>query len=98
VFQYVAQAGLELSVLLPQPPECWDYRDGPPHLVFVAFYLYLILGIQLFIFMISILLRLKALHYRWEIYMIHHRPSCVLLLFDKYFELLHKKNYEFYNY
>jgi hypothetical protein len=22
---YVAQAGLELRVLLPQPPECWDY-------------------------------------------------------------------------
>jgi hypothetical protein len=25
MFQYVAQAGLELMVLLPQPPECWDY-------------------------------------------------------------------------
>jgi hypothetical protein len=22
--QYVAQAGLELEILLPQPPECWD--------------------------------------------------------------------------
>jgi hypothetical protein len=25
---YVAQAGLELSILLPQPPQCWDYRCG----------------------------------------------------------------------
>jgi hypothetical protein len=23
---YVAQAGLELSILLPQTPKCWDYR------------------------------------------------------------------------
>jgi hypothetical protein len=23
---YVAQAGLELALLLPSPPECWDYR------------------------------------------------------------------------
>jgi hypothetical protein len=22
----VAQAGLELVILLPPPPECWDYR------------------------------------------------------------------------
>jgi hypothetical protein len=26
----VAQASLELKVLLPQPPECWDYRCVPP--------------------------------------------------------------------
>jgi hypothetical protein len=26
---YVAQVGLELSNLLPQPPECWDYRHAP---------------------------------------------------------------------
>jgi hypothetical protein len=29
---YVPQAGLGLSILLPQPPECWDYRNVPPHL------------------------------------------------------------------
>jgi hypothetical protein len=29
---YIAQAGLELSILLPQPPECWDYRHVPPPL------------------------------------------------------------------
>lgn len=23
---YVANAGLELIVLLPRPPECWDFR------------------------------------------------------------------------
>lgn len=25
----VAQAGLELMTLLPQPPDCWDYRCVP---------------------------------------------------------------------
>ena len=30
---FVAQAGLELAlILLPQPPKCWDYRRAPPHL------------------------------------------------------------------
>jgi hypothetical protein len=24
-----SQAGLKLSILLPQPPKCWDYRRGP---------------------------------------------------------------------
>jgi hypothetical protein len=27
----VAKTGLELVILLPQPPECWDYRCVPPH-------------------------------------------------------------------
>jgi hypothetical protein len=27
---YIAQAGLELSILLPQPPQYWDYRRAPP--------------------------------------------------------------------
>jgi hypothetical protein len=26
---FVAQAGLELEILLPQPPECWDYKCTP---------------------------------------------------------------------
>jgi hypothetical protein len=26
---YVAQAGLELTTLSPQPPECWDYDNIP---------------------------------------------------------------------
>jgi hypothetical protein len=26
----VPQVGLELSILLPQPPKCWDYRCAPP--------------------------------------------------------------------
>jgi hypothetical protein len=25
----VAQVGLEFAILLPQPPECWDYRRAP---------------------------------------------------------------------
>jgi hypothetical protein len=27
---YVSQAGLELTLILPQPPECWDYRCATP--------------------------------------------------------------------
>jgi hypothetical protein len=27
---YVAQAGLELMILLPQAPKCWDYTHVPP--------------------------------------------------------------------
>jgi hypothetical protein len=27
---YVAQSGLELTILLPQPPKCWNYRHVPP--------------------------------------------------------------------
>jgi hypothetical protein len=29
-FSYVAQAGLMLEILLPQPPRCWDYSCAPP--------------------------------------------------------------------
>jgi hypothetical protein len=28
----VVQAGLKLAILLPQPPQCWDFRRTPPHL------------------------------------------------------------------
>lgn len=28
---YVAQAGLELKAVLPQPPKCWDYWLEAPH-------------------------------------------------------------------
>jgi hypothetical protein len=31
-FWYVAQGGLKLSILLPQPPECWNYRCELSHL------------------------------------------------------------------
>jgi hypothetical protein len=27
---YLALAGLELMILLPQPPDCWGYRHAPP--------------------------------------------------------------------
>lgn len=29
---FVAQAGLELTILLPQPPKRWGHRHTPPHL------------------------------------------------------------------
>jgi hypothetical protein len=28
----IAQVDLKLMILLPQPPECWDYRHAPLHL------------------------------------------------------------------
>jgi hypothetical protein len=31
VSHYVAYAGLELMILLPQLPEGWDYRHMPPY-------------------------------------------------------------------
>jgi hypothetical protein len=31
-YRFVAQACLELTILLPQSPEYWDYRCVPPHL------------------------------------------------------------------
>jgi hypothetical protein len=30
--RYVAQVGLKLEILLPQPPECWDYRRTSQYL------------------------------------------------------------------
>jgi hypothetical protein len=35
---FIAQAGLELEFLLPQPAECWDYRRVPLHLAFQIFF------------------------------------------------------------
>jgi hypothetical protein len=29
--QGLTQAGLELVIILPWPPKCWDYRHVPPH-------------------------------------------------------------------
>jgi hypothetical protein len=29
--QHVLQAGLEFSILCPQPPKCWDYKCVPSH-------------------------------------------------------------------
>jgi hypothetical protein len=29
-FYYVEQVGLELTMLLPLPPRCWDYRSVSP--------------------------------------------------------------------
>jgi hypothetical protein len=34
---YVALAGLELKILLPQPHERWDYNFVPPHMANVMF-------------------------------------------------------------
>jgi hypothetical protein len=35
---YVVQAGLELVILLPQPPKHWDSRHGPPLLAEIWFF------------------------------------------------------------
>jgi hypothetical protein len=35
---YIAQVGLKLMILLPQPPEYWDYRSPPagsPTIIFL---------------------------------------------------------------
>jgi hypothetical protein len=29
---YVAQVGFQLTICLPQPSECWDYRRAPSYL------------------------------------------------------------------
>jgi hypothetical protein len=34
---YVAQTALELKILLPPPPKCWDYKCIPPHLALILF-------------------------------------------------------------
>ena len=36
-FHYVAQAGLEVLTLLPQPPKCQDYRCVPHILLNLCF-------------------------------------------------------------
>jgi hypothetical protein len=38
----VAQASLKLTVLLPQSPECWDYRHQPPYLTIFETFICLI--------------------------------------------------------
>jgi hypothetical protein len=34
----VAQAGLKVAILRPQPRECWDYRREPPGWLLTEFY------------------------------------------------------------
>jgi hypothetical protein len=34
----VAQAGLELVLLLPQPPKCWHYRHALARLAFIKYF------------------------------------------------------------
>jgi hypothetical protein len=35
----MAQAGLELKILLPQSPKCWDYTYDPPYLIWILNFL-----------------------------------------------------------
>jgi hypothetical protein len=42
---FVAKAGLKLAILLPQPPECWDYRSAPPHVALKNDILYYVANI-----------------------------------------------------
>jgi hypothetical protein len=37
---YVVQTDLKLKILLPQPPECWDYRCAPPHPFMLFFFFF----------------------------------------------------------
>jgi hypothetical protein len=45
---YIAQVGLKLAILLPQPPECWDYRCAPPSCVLENKYVHRRKKIQLY--------------------------------------------------
>jgi hypothetical protein len=36
-FCYVAQDSLGLLILLPQPPQCWNYWFEPPRLAYLHF-------------------------------------------------------------
>lgn len=46
---HVAQADVELIIILPQPPKCYSYELVPLHPVRTNFY-YLFLELQLFIY------------------------------------------------
>jgi hypothetical protein len=35
----MAQAGLKLTILLPQPLKCWNYTYEPPHPASSSFYM-----------------------------------------------------------
>jgi hypothetical protein len=62
---YIAQAGLQFPILLPQPPECWNYRHAP---------LCLALGRVLFEHSVSI-----CFHYLWLLLPLTNRAHRVHL-------------------
>lgn len=41
---FVSQGGLELTILLPLPPEGWDYRSRPPRSALFSFFWFCLLA------------------------------------------------------
>jgi hypothetical protein len=53
------QAGLELLILMPEPPEYWDYRWEPPLLIPILAVLVLLMTVSYFL---SGYLRKEVIH------------------------------------
>jgi hypothetical protein len=50
---YVAQAGREPTILLPQTPKGWDFRSVPPLLAISYIYIYMCVYIYIYFFFFS---------------------------------------------
>jgi hypothetical protein len=72
-YHYVAQAGLELTILLSSPPECWDYRCAPLHPDMLTLFFFVVLGVALFATQVC--------------YHLSHTPSHFSYLLNRVFSL-----------